>query len=599
MRVENFSKFIKYFGQGRRIKLFGFFILSIIAGSLELLGIALVYPFILLLLKPEYIVNSSYYKDFAKFLFIPNTLTGAFIIGLIVAILFILKNLFIIYANFCQNKFISNWKIDIANRFMKYYLFAPYKKTLETSPSEKIYKLTYLIGQSLDGFIFRIINLCTNSVIVVMILGLLVWKFPSAAILTGIFITITMIIHNKLFKERTTKVSKDFALQSLKNNEKMLEIINNIKELKILSAEEHFFEEFHNLQKSFNNTMLLNNFYCSISPYIIEIFIVLSLIILAAFIGFQNIENTSWMVASYAVMVAAIFRIAPALNRIQTSLNAINGSREIVKTMLKEFENTDMSILEQSSGSKIEFIQKIQLKNINFAYKKNPILKEINLEIKKGEFVGIVGLSGAGKSTLVDILMGLLPADSGDFLIDETKITQSNMNSARKIFGYVPQQINIVDGSILRNIAFGEKESEINKEKVVKILKETKIYDVIENDEQRLYSDIIRGMTGLSQGQKQRLAIARALYRDPEVLILDEATSSLDVQTENEITEVLNGFKGKKTIIAIAHRLSTLKSCDRLIYMKNGQIIDTGSFGELSEKYSDFAKLVKLSSLEK
>ena len=162
--------------------------------------------------------------------------------------------------------------------------------------------------------------------------------------------------------------------------------------------------------------------------------------------------------------------------------------------------------------------------------------------------------------------------------------------------GYVPQQINILDKSIKENVAWGCKE--INDSKVVNVLKSAQLYNVIEEYPQGIDSNIIVGSNGLSQGQKQRLAIARALYRDPQIIKLDEATSALDVQIEHEITEMLKEISSTKTIIAIAHRLSTLKACNKLIYMKNGTIVDVGTFAGLSEKYEEFENLIKLSSIK-
>jgi len=597
MYVENFTKFIDYYGKGRKTKLLGFSILSIVAGALEFLGIALIYPFILLIIKPESIIHTKYYLDFANLFNVHNVLINAFILGFIVMCLFIIKNLFMIICLYLQNKFVNNWKLAISKQFMHYYLFSPYKNSLNTSPSEKIYNLTFLVNQTLDGFVFRIINLITNIVIVIMILALLFIKFPFAAFVTCIFVFISMLFQNKIFKAKIKEISqKLFKISSL-NNEKTMESINNLKEIKILSAENYFYDEYSITQKEFAQILFENNFYGAIPPYMIETLAILALFLLAWIISFQNMENTSWMIASYAIVVAAVFRIAPAMNRIQSSINAINTSRDFVKTMIMEYKNTDLDFVEEKNDLDIEFKTSIKLKNIYFSYKKTPVIKDLSLEIKKGEFVGIIGLSGAGKSTLADIIMGLLPVDSGEIFVDDVGCDYKNFSALRKLIGYVPQQINILDGSFKRNVAWGIDEKEIDEEKVIEVLKRAQLYDFVNGFENGINSKAIVGYTGISQGQKQRLAIARALYRDPEILIFDEATSSLDVETEHLITQMLDSLKGEKTIIAIAHRLSTLKSCDRLIYLKAGKIIDSGTFEELSKKHVEFENMVKLSSL--
>jgi len=597
MFVENFRKFMKYYGAGRKLKLFGLFMLSLVSGFIEFTGIALIYPFILLIINPNSVVHSKYYIAFSNFFREDSVLTNAFILGFFVAILFVLKNLFMIFSLYLQNKFVNNWKFAINRSFMNYYLFSPYKNSLSSSPSEKIYNLTFLTSQSIDGFICRIINLVTNAVIVLMILGFLVTKFPWAAVVTGSFVVISMVFHNRFFREKAREISRILLRTSSQSSKKTLEIVSNLKEIKILSAEDYFYYDYLATQWTYNKVLFDSSFYSSIPPYIIEIFVVLSLLLLAAIISVQNVNNTSWMVASYAVVVAAIFRVAPALNRIQSSISAINTTRDTVRTIISEYEKSDFNFAEEHSDLKIGMNYFIRLQNVSFAYKKEPVIKDLNLEIKKGEFVGIIGASGAGKSTLADIIMGLLPVDKGEIYLDNLELVQNNFCALRRLVGYVPQQINILDGSFKRNIAWGVKEDEIDDNQVIEALKKAQLYDFVSKFEDGIDSDAIVGSMGLSQGQKQRVAIARALYRNPSILILDEATSSLDVETEHEITQMLCGYKGEKTIIAIAHRLSTLKSCDKLIYLKDGRIVDTGSFEELSNKHADFERLIRLSSL--
>lgn len=597
MFIENFHKFIKNYGKGRKVKIFGFFLLSLVAGLLEFVGIALVYPFVMLMIKPESIIHTTYYVKFASFVHVHNVLANAFILGAAVVFLFIIKNLFMIGSIYLQNKFANNWKLAINKKFMEYYMFSPYKNALKTPASTKIYNMTFLISQTLENFVLRGMNLLTNVVIVVMILALLFLKFPLPAILTSLFVVFSMVFQNKFFRKRTGEISQKLLQTSQKSNDKLMECVNNLKEVKILSAEKYFFEQYIKTQADINEFQFKNSFYSAIPPYIIEILIVFSLLILAGIISIQNIQNPSGMIASYAILVAAIFRIAPALNRIQIAINAMNASRDFVKSMNREFANIDFK-MEEQSNMPIKFEETLRFKDVCFSYNKGKeIIKHLDLEIEKGEFVGVIGLSGAGKSTLADIIMGLLPVDSGAIYVDGVKLDNTNFSAMRKLIGYVPQQINILDASFRENVAWGIEEDKIDDEKVVNALEMAQLLDFVTKSG-GINANVIVGSNGLSQGQKQRLAIARALYRDSEILIFDEATSSLDVETEHEITKMLGKLKGDKTIIAIAHRLSTLKSCDRLIYLKDGMVVDVGTFRELSKRHADFEKLVKLSTLD-
>ena len=594
MFLENYKKFIIYYGKGRYLKLLGFSGLFLCAGILELTGVALIYPFTILIMNPNSI--GKYLPN----LKLGNPILTGLLIGLCVLLIFIGKNLFMILVQYIQNKFICNWKKDIAEKFMEYYLYAPYKAILNSSQSDKIYDIETLCSVAVDGFVMRGLNLITNIIITAMIIGLLFIKFPIPALGTVIFVTVTMYLQNKYFKKRSNTLASTMEKINKKHNDTILENISNIKELKILSAEDTFFEKYQIVEKSYRKTQELQSFYNAIPPYLVEMLVVLALLILACIISIQSPNDNSKLMASFAIIVASIFRIAPALNRIQSSIININASRNFVKRINEKYEKYDFDHFKkenlQSEGI-LGFHDKIELKNICFSYNSNKqVLKNISITINKGDFVGIIGLSGAGKSTLADILTGLLPADSGEIIVDNTELSQKNFQKFRRMLGYVPQQINILDKSIKENVAWGCKE--INDSKVVNALKSAQLYNVIEEYPQGIDSNIIVGSNGLSQGQKQRLAIARALYRDPQIIILDEATSALDVQIEHEITEMLKEISSTKTIIAIAHRLSTLKACNKLIYMKNGTIVDVGTFAGLSEKYEEFENLIKLSSIK-
>lgn len=594
MFLENYKKFIIYYGKGRYLKLLGFSGLFLCAGILELTGVALIYPFTILIMNPNSI--GKYLPN----LRLGNPILTGLLIGLCVLLIFIGKNLFMILVQYIQNKFICNWKKDIAEKFMEYYLYAPYKAILNSSQSDKIYDIETLCSVAVDGFVMRGLNLITNIIITAMIIGLLFIKFPIPALGTVIFVTVTMYLQNKYFKKRSNTLASTMEKINKKHNDTILENISNIKELKILSTEDTFFEKYQIIEKSYRKTQELQGFYNAIPPYLVEMLVVLALLILACIISIQSPNDNSKLMASFAIIVASLFRIAPALNRIQSSIININASRNFVKRINEKYEKYDFEHFKkenlQSEGI-LGFHDKIELKNICFSYNSNKqVLKNISITINKGDFVGIIGLSGAGKSTLADILTGLLPADSGEIIVDNTELSQKNFQKFRRMLGYVPQQINILDKSIKENVAWGCKE--INDSKVVNALRSAQLYNVIEEYPQGIDSNIIVGSNGLSQGQKQRLAIARALYRDPQIIILDEATSALDVQIEHEITEMLKEISSTKTIIAIAHRLSTLKACNKLIYMKNGTIVDVGTFAGLSEKYEEFENLIKLSSIK-
>ena len=602
MYLENVKKFIRYFGRERKLKLAGFTILSLIAGCLEFVGIALIYPFIMMIISPQVMVANSLYKNWTTFSGISDTTVNALILGAFALLIFVFKNVFMIFYMYLQSVFINNWRQSISNKFMKYYLFAGYGDIIRTSSADKLYVVNSLPGQVMSSFLMRLLNLITNSIIVFMVVLLILFKFPLAGLLTLAFVILSMIIQNRYFKNKTKQITL-FLNQKLKSmNALTCSYLNNLKEVKMLNGEKIFYEQYEKSGREVVKYAADYEFYNAVPPYIVEILIVLSLIILGAVISFYSLSNQSVLVASFALVVAAIFRIAPALNRIQTSIINISVGRTFVKALIKEYESCDMdnfNPIESSDENPLTLKNKIELKHVSFSYKKDkPVLKNINLQINKGDFIGIVGLSGAGKSTLADVMTGLLEAASGDILIDGVKLTKNNFPKFRKIIGYVPQEINVLEKSFRENVAWGVPPEKIDDNLVVQALIDAKLNTFMQEYKDGIYAVPFIDSKGISQGQKQRLAIARALYRQPEIIILDEATSSLDVKVEHEITDMLVKLKDSKTIIAIAHRLSTLKSCNKLVYMKDGKIVDTGTFAELSSRHSDFENLVKLSEVK-
>ena len=600
MFLENTTKFLRYYGKGKYLKLGAFFVMSLISGLFELLGVALIYPFIMIIVNPEIMDNYVIYNNIVeKF---PNFTPYMFIalVGLSIFGVFITKNIFMILILKFQTSFTNNWKRDITKMIMKYYTFGTYKDLMKITSGEKMFYISNVIPNVIDGFIVRVLNIIINFIIITMILGFLAVKFPLAAIVTCSFVIISMTIQNKLFKKRTLTVSEKIKPAQKKYNKILIENLTNIKGVKILSAENLFYNRYEKSENELRQIQIEQQFYMLIPPYIVECLVILSVLVLGGIIALQSSGGNLTLVASFALIAAALFRVAPALNRIQSAIININTMRTFVQEANKKFEQlkpNKLLIKENSKIPAIRFENSIELKNVCFSYDEKEVLHNVNLKINKGEFVGIVGLSGAGKSTIADILTGLLPINSGEIIVDNKALNNKEIVGLRKITGYVPQETTVFEMSFKENVTWGCEA--IDENRVKDVLKKVNLMDLIQEN----YADGIEakpfiGTNGLSQGQKQRLAIARALYRNPELILLDEATSSLDVVCENEITEVLNKLKGDKTIIAIAHRLSTLKTCSKIIYVKDGQVLDTGSFEQLSAKWPEFDKIVKLSKIE-
>ncbi len=287
----------------------------------------------------------------------------------------------------------------------------------------------------------------------------------------------------------------------------------------------------------------------------------------------RNIEN---VIVTLGVFVAATFRILPSINRILSSLQNIKFYKTSIDLLYTEFKSTN-SMMESYLIDEINQItpsEKISLNNLCLTFKetKKEILKNVNLDIKVGSTIGIIGSSGAGKSTLINILVGLLKPDLGGVFVDNFAIQQNNLRKWQNSIGYVSQDVYLTDDSIVSNIAFGIEKEKIDFDLIEKVLDQAQLTDLIQSLPNGYNTEVGERGVQLSGGQQQRIGIARALYKKPEVLVLDEATSALDTRTEHEIMSSVDLLKGKKTIIIVTHRMITLKNCDQIYKLEQGKL---------------------------
>jgi len=296
-----------------------------------------------------------------------------------------------------------------------------------------------------------------------------------------------------------------------------------------------------------------------------------------------------------SVYALATFKLMPALQQIYMNIGNIKANISAFESIQLDLENSIKADL-KASTPKNGFLypaEKISLENITFTYpgKVEPALEKINISISAKNIIGIVGPSGAGKSTLIDIMLGLLIPQQGNLKVDDSIITSENNRLWQNSIGYVAQSIFLSEGTIVQNVAFGIPEEHVDLDKVKSALKLACLNEFIESLDEGIYTRVGERGVQLSGGQRQRVGIARALYHQAEVLIFDEATSSLDGITEKMIMESIDQLSGKKTIIMIAHRLKTIKNCDKIFFLANGRVIDEGSYQELISKNDQFKKM--------
>jgi ABC-type multidrug transport system fused ATPase/permease subunit len=302
-------------------------------------------------------------------------------------------------------------------------------------------------------------------------------------------------------------------------------------------------------------------------------------------------KSTQEIIPLVSIFAFAGYRLVPALQEVFNSIATIKFNKAVLDKIHKDMVEGGLigqhSVLSRKEISPMPFEKEIKLENINFSYPGNDrtILENINLEIEKNTFVALIGATGSGKTTLVDLALGLFVPNGGTFKVDGIPINEKNIKNWQVNLGYVPQQIYLSDDTVAHNIAFGISDEEIDMEQVKRVAQMANLKDFVENELSSSYDTIIgeRGIR-LSGGQRQRIGIARALYCNPQVLLLDEATSSLDNATEKEVLDAIEGIAKLKTMIVIAHRLTTVKNCNRVYVIEKGKIIDEGSYDEIVNK---------------
>jgi ABC-type multidrug transport system fused ATPase/permease subunit len=598
--LKQFKKFVGYFGKGYEVKIGYMLFMAFMTSLLEFLSIVLVFPFIMIMVNPGRVLHNPLAIFIQKNFHINGLNEMILFIGGLIAAIIIIKNLYSIYIQYCQNKMISQWSLEIKEEMLEYFLYAPYENDLQRGDSGFIYKLTDKIDEIMKYFISKVISLISNTFVILFVFLILIYMLPLYTIIAIIFFSVAGIAQSEFFKKESEKIA--IKKKNLTGGEynSVMNNISRVKDIKIAGCQKYFYDSYNNISEKIIPYNEKLDLFPLIPQYIIEIIFIFTMTILCVGILAQYGQNPHSILISFGVVAIAIYRLVPQIYKNQVYMNYINITSPKVDELFEtynEYRVFDYSKY-KNTKERLPFNNNLVIENLNYSYnKKENVLNNINLNINKGEFIGIVGLSGAGKTTLVDCILGLLGYE-GNISVDNQLLNNDNIQQFRNIIGYVPQRILTIEGDIYTNVAWGVERKDIDKQKVEEVLKTAQLYDQLKQTENGLEIELKQDGTGLSGGQMQRIGIARALYRNPEIIVLDEATANLDVKIENKLTDILYGLKGDKTIIAIAHRLSTLLNCDRIVYIKEGSIIDVGTFHDLAQKHEDFNEIIQLSKIK-
>lgn len=557
------------------------FVAIFFAMIIETLSVGLIIPAIAFITDDDFYTKYSQVVTFFINLFpfdletnnqIKDTKVILIIPGLIfLLVIYFFKAILLSFINLYQIKFTKKLEFNLSNELFKTYLYQPYTFHLNRNSSillRNIDECNTLANAIYSWIIF------TSEVLVLLGISVLLLIFATTSALFAVmFIFFSITFFYLLTKNNLLEWGKERHHLMYLVIKQLQQGFQGIKDIKILGRQNFFLNEFKLNKLRYYSKLYKSEFIKSLPKLWLEFMIISVLIGTTLLLLFQNTELNK-ILFSIGVFSVAAFRILPSINRIINCLQTIRNNLSSINNIIKEI-SLKKNMIEFPNIEKFNYkSDEINIKNLSYSYP-NTIktsLNSINMTIKKGETVGIIGQSGSGKSTLLDIILGLLPLEKDENISIFGNKLNASAQSWQKEIGYVSQNIYLTDDTIKKNIALGIEDNLINKEKLFKSIELSQLEDFINKLENGVNSIVGERGGKISGGEKQRIGIARALYKSPSVLVLDEATSSLDLKNEELIIETINSLKRKKTIIIVSHRPSTVKICDTVYKMENGKI---------------------------
>ena len=568
-----------------RKRAFTLLILILFMAFFEMIGVASILPFISILTNPSLVDTNTFLKSLfeVSFLFgVKNNQEFLFFLGLITFILLLTSLTIKIITIYYQIRFVQAVQHSLSKRLVEIYLKQPYSWFLNNHSADFGKTILHEIGMITGNGINPLIELIAKGAITITILCLLIISNPPLALVVGSTLSISYLLIFKSSKKYIQRLGKERLSNNKKRFISISEAFGAIKEIKINGLENTYINRFANPNLSMAKNIATSSTIEKLPRFFVEAIAFGGIILLILYLMAQtgSFNQSLPIISLYAF---AGYRLIPALQIIYTSFSKFVFAGPSVDQIYKDL--TSLKKFDFSFDKEIlEYNKIINLRNINYYYPKatKTAIKNINLSIHHKTTVGFVGATGSGKTTTVDIILGLLEPQSGTLEVDGKIISNTNVRAWRKLIGYVPQFIYLSDDTIAANIAFGANPEEINLKTVERVSKIANLHDFVINDLPNKYQTTIgeRGVR-LSGGQRQRIGIARALYHNPQILILDEATNSLDSYTEKAVMDAVSHLNQQMTIIIIAHRLNTLSFCDKIFYFEKGELKNQGSFDEL------------------
>lgn len=581
------KKMLQLLSAKQKYALVGIMILMLVGGIVESFGITLILPLVTSIMNDSEWNMAWYSRQICRLLNIQTRETYIKVILVLLIAVYVIKNIYLIFEYYMQYSYTARNRHSMQKRLMKKYLHKPYAFYLNSSSGEIMRVINSDVGVT-SNLLIALLQFYMELVIDVVLAVTVFLISPLITMVLLIALLIELYIIVRIMKPRMRRIGRNVIKERALVNKWILQALNGIKSIKVSKTEDFFEEKYNvhalNIVEADRKNQTLN----TIPRAFIEtvtVAVVLGSVLILMGVGVEIAD----IVPALSAFVVAAIRLLPSVNKVSNGMNAATYNEPALDNILKNIQ--DENDIDESAcgnllsgkenGIQIQFKDNVCLKDVTFSYAGSisPVLENANLKIYKGQSVGIVGTSGAGKTTTVDIMLGLLKPQSGQVLVDGVDI-EENMRSWLSCLAYIPQQIFLMDDSIKINVAFGKNKEEINEEQVWNAIREAQLESFVKSLPNGIDTSIGEAGVRLSGGQRQRIGIARALYNNPDILFFDEATSALDSETEAAIMESINQLRGNKTLIIIAHRLTTIEKCDLVYKVEKGKIVEVKNANE-------------------
>ena len=584
------SKVIKMLPKRQKYKFAFVLFVGVIAAVIEVVGVGSAAPFLAVASYPETIHKNIFLSNVYEFLGFNSDKNFIIFLGIAVLIFIVVTNLFKAFNKFCATRFSSRCRHILATRLMDGYLGQKYTFFLHRNTYEFVKNINSEIQEIIANVLQPFIEFSASMVQIILFSVFLLIMNPFVSLFTFAGVAIVYVFIYSFLRNKLKRLGIERYNVNLERSRVISEAFWGIKEMKLSGKEHVFSKQYAEPSLKLASVESKAEVLGDVPKYALEtaasaiiLLYVLSVIVKTG--DFLSVSVTA------GVFVYAGYRLIPATQAMFRSITKMKFGSAAVDRIIQEFaivkESDSLSI--EPVKDRMPFLNSIKIDRISYKYPSidKKVIDEVSVEINKNEMIGIMGTTGSGKTTLIDLICGFLEPVSGHISIDECIIDHDNVRSWQANIGYVSQNIYLSNSSIAQNIAFGVPVSQINMQSVIEAAKMAQIHNFIDSNLPEKYNSFVgeRGIR-LSGGQRQRLGIARALYHNPEVLIFDEATSALDNKTEAELMSAIENISGKLTIVMIAHRLTTLKNCNKIYHIENGRITEEGTYDELVGKHS-------------